>query len=787
MKKLFLFLALTAAALAQTAITLQPNNGATIPGSQRKYYGNVTGTTNLGVNWTITGNGTLSSTTGTPVVVTSTGSGAACTFNSVSTTSSFASTASYTVTATAQDTTNGTQTASTTVPICQPSVVATVFPAAIVLYKNQYAILQSNIRGSINTGASWSITTNPGSHGTLTGGSTNRFAVFSADTAGTYVVRLTSAADGTKQSTATIYVTANTLPASTPDFTEPVDPTAVGSGTVYEVGPSQTYTDLNAVPINSLTAGDTVRIHNEAVACGSPTEYHNKISIPGQGTRSQPIRIVGVPDACGNKPIIDGSNATTRSDANWAGGFIEAEGLIITYDSAHKFDNVADGTQNIVVEGLHIRNIKSSYNYLRQSDGTPTPYDDFGAAIRVQTGSVMLMRGNWFDNIGQGIFINSVTPLGSLSTDMTVQGNAVTQWGVPTNQTIHAMYLQAIGLAAQFNYFGVATNNPQGNVIKTRSVLNFIRWNYIGQPASAARGIDLVEPQAFNCYVTPYDFAFAYRSGSTDCQPPNGGIVNDNTTADEVAANYEAYHSDYAYGNVFDDTGSGSAFYHYNYDQQTTQGAGYDKRGGTFYSWNNTHYYHPSSSFKVIFDMIAPDQAHSYEFATVQSINNVYSAGLGTQIDWVSAFQYAVNADTNFIQANYYLPNRCLTDSYVTGATPTELASCDAFGNGSPANGHMTWARNGTPGTAAATLYISTTPPFNTTTFVPDITMAGIARTLPSIISDQPSSLEFYPATARIALKSNTTFLGALEGISSTPGSVIINGNIKIKGSVIIQ
>src|SRR5260370_13632075 len=215
-----------------------------------------------------------------------------------------------------------------------------------------------------------------------------------------------------------------------------------------------------------------------------------------------------------------------------AGGFIDGLGIIILYDGPHKFDTAPDGNQNVVIEGLHIRNVQTTINYVKQSNGVSTTWDGFGAAIRLQTGRQVLIRGNWLENTAQGIFVNSVTPMGSLCTDLTVEGTELTNWG-NSSQTSHGMYLQCIGLVAQFNYFGSNSVAPAGNALKLRSVLNFIRWNYLGQPASSARAEDWVEPQAFACYVTPLDFAYIYQGGrSTDCQPTNGGVAYDPTTAD---------------------------------------------------------------------------------------------------------------------------------------------------------------------------------------------------------------------------------------------------------------
>ena len=82
---------------------------------------------------------------------------------------------------------------------------------------------------------------------------------------------------------------------------------ASGKGTDYQVGPGKTYTALDQVPWESLKAGDTVRIFY------SSTPYKGKFLVAAQGTQTAPVRICGVRGPNNERPIIEGSGATTRS------------------------------------------------------------------------------------------------------------------------------------------------------------------------------------------------------------------------------------------------------------------------------------------------------------------------------------------------------------------------------------------------------------------------------------------------------------------------------------------
>ena len=78
-------------------------------------------------------------------------------------------------------------------------------------------------------------------------------------------------------------------------------------GTVYEVGDALPFPTIGSVPWESLEPGDTVRIHHRAA------DYHEKWVLCRRGTASQPIVVQGVPSSSGVLPVINGIDATTRS------------------------------------------------------------------------------------------------------------------------------------------------------------------------------------------------------------------------------------------------------------------------------------------------------------------------------------------------------------------------------------------------------------------------------------------------------------------------------------------
>ncbi len=762
MKSLVL-LAAWVPAMGQVAITLQHADQAALPGATRSLYADVEGTANLTVKWKATGGCTLASptTTAEPQVVTMPARGGACSLRPGGG-PSFQSPVSCTVIASSAA--DESKTAGQVIPVCGETVSVSTFPAGLVLYKNQPGVIQSNLRGSTNTGVTWTIATNPGNAGALLGGASNRHTVFSAKAAGTYVLTATSVADPAKKFSSTIWVTGNEMPAANADHTEPVDCTAVGKGRVLDVGPAWPLKDLNAVTWGSLKGGDTVRIHNDDKTGSAPTTYHQHFAIPGGGTAQEPLRVCGVPDAKGVKPIVDGANASTREDEDWASGYIEGLGVVALYDAGHKWGAALAQNRNVMIEGLHIRNGSNEYKYMKQKTRAATTYEGGAACVLVQTGIDVLIRGNELENCSQGVFSNGRTPGGSMVYDLTVEGNYLHNWGSQGSYLVHAMYLQGIGLTVQFNYFGASVAGALGNAIKSRSVLNFLRWNYISQPVTTtARAFDMVEPQAFVCYVVPARYAYNYRGEhQSDCYPPAAGVGSDPITADQIAANYEAYHSDYIYGNIMDDTGTDVPFVHYGYDQQSEQGPEFDRRGGTLYYWANTHLSRKPSGTKTVFDPAAPDQDHSYEFPVVQSVNNVFLGTGAIGFQWTRTFWSQVVVNSNAVYPKYELPDHNGRDTYQGGTSPAEAATCNQYGTCRPGKGHVTWERDGKPGTAAASLYYPAGA-FSVETFLPSAKLRGLAAKLPREIQDQPSNMEYFPAANRIAFRAEMTALGAVE------------------------
>lgn len=518
---------------AAITVAVSPSSDRILPGSVRTVCSNVQGATASNVTW--------SSTSGT----TQESNGYFIRWKAPTTPGT------YTITATSAEDTGKRANATFTV-ISDAVVKISNVPAQTTAYKNQPVIIQSILWGSTNTNVTWS-----NSGGNLTGD--GREVVFSANAAGTYTVTATSSADKSKTATTTIVVTANEHPVSaTANKTQPVDCTPTGTGSTYNV---TTEAEMDAVPWASLGPGDTVRIH--------PGTYHKQILLSTSGTETQPIRVCGVRDSNGNLPELNGANATAKTGTNYSSSYsLQGYAGILIHKRDVQYFGGAVYPKNIIIEGLKITGYHPSNKFFDIFTGASTAYVSGAAPIRIQHGADITVRGNDLSDCGNGLFSMSNNGTESwLTRNLLVEGNYFHNNGVNGSYREHQSYLQAFGLVVQGNYYDFPLVGMTGGQLKTRSLQQFVRYNYF---ETSARVIDLVEIQD----DTPLVFPWIGLQASE--------LVN--TSTSDVVANNEAYNDRFVYGNIIKNIGQTAAAWiiHGAADNDQTYNP-----GGTLYFYHN--------------------------------------------------------------------------------------------------------------------------------------------------------------------------------------------------------
>ncbi len=120
---------------------------------------------------------------------------------------------------------------------------------------------------------------------------------------------------------------------------------------IYDVGPARAYSAIRDVPWETLAAGDSVRIH------WRPKPYHEKWVICVRGTADLPVTVSGILGLEGQRPVIDGRNAVTRSKLDYWNeprGIVKISGANVPSDVMPAY---------ITIENLEIRPGRSPYVY----------------------------------------------------------------------------------------------------------------------------------------------------------------------------------------------------------------------------------------------------------------------------------------------------------------------------------------------------------------------------------------------------------------------------------------
>jgi hypothetical protein len=758
MRKLLVFFMLvaSAAAFGQATLSVIPNGTDSSPNSPlhmllgattRVYANQCTGAQSLGctstapaISWSATC-GTFSASTGPFVDYTAPSSGSSCVITATDSTDSLTATA--------------------TVTIETPTVAVNVLPHALTLYKNQHQLLQAFVLGAANRNVTWST-----SGGTLV--SQGWTADFSASSAGTYTVTATSSADGSKSFAATMYVTANAMPASaTPNHTEPVDCTATGSGTTYEVGPSQTYTTINSLPWPTMAAGSTVRIHNEG-GTGSPTNYAERWLITTDGTVTQPIRICGVPNGNGELPVLNGANSTTLVIGTYNYHTMDGYAIINISKGYQSPGDAVNYVQYVTIEGLKFINANPTQQYQAQGTGTLTNFITAATSVRVQSGGNITFRGNDIENNGNGFFSNAQMPETQMTRWHLIQGNYFASNGVNNDTHEHQIYGQAFGQVIQGNYFGETVSGDQGSQIKTRCVACIIRYNYAQGVTNTSLGrlLDMVAPESSDGEAMVQEFIY------------NTGSFGGTTTMASVTA-MEDWYQQYVYGNILVNAVAGDPI-HYSEDNCSEDAPG---RPGYFY--HNTFYSTLPSGTAYRWNFIDGDYGSGgptpcYPARPRTRWPSMYIANNAIALAGSEGyFFWSRNLDTPI-----YLGTNWINSSWGTGGVGNVDGNGTAYqatmGNISYMTGNSvqhvyvgagpTTCSNATCG---GSLITGTGTPFDTTSYIPTSgsPLIGAAGTLPASLGTVlPVTFQYSPTTYLMTPRINANDLGALPYASLPTG-----------------
>ncbi len=337
----------------------------------------------------------------------------------------------------------------------------------------------------------------------------------------------------------------------------PLTSCVAGTGKDYQVGSGAgQLATLDLVPWENLAPGDTVRIFYRAAP------YAGKFMIGAKGTSAAPVRVCGVKGPNGERPIIDGSGATTRASLLAAYGNKASDQLVHQGRSVllikHNATGPSDGFPSFIqVDGLAIRRAHPNYSFKDAAGATKT-YDAFGSCVWIERGHDITIADNEISDCSQGIFSRSTDDGDyAVTKNIRIVGNSLSNNGISGDDHEHHSYIQSVGVVLEFNHYGPLRQGAGGNAMKDRSVGSVIRFNRIEDGAHA---IDLVEAEDY----------------------PTTATAN------------PAYRAAFVYGNQITKDGGKGSFIHYGGDHYgSTPGATWGEpifRKGTLYFFGNTIY-----------------------------------------------------------------------------------------------------------------------------------------------------------------------------------------------------
>ncbi len=323
-----------------------------------------------------------------------------------------------------------------------------------------------------------------------------------------------------------------------------------GQGTDYQVGAQAgQLASLDLVPWESLKAGDTVRVFYR------PEPYRGKVLIAAQGTAKAPVRVCGVKGPQGERPIIDGDQATSRPQlANLYGHPLHQSRSVVVIKTLSGQDWTAY-PQYVILDGLEIRGAHPAHSFT-DAAGQVQSYVAFGACVWIDRGQHIVVADNHITDCSNGLYTKSTDDGDfAVTTDILLRGNDIHGNGIVGEDHMHDTYTASRGIVYEFNRIGPQRPGAKGNAIKDRSAGTVVRFNQINDGAHA---IDLVEAEDFPATATPLP----------------------------------EYRTTLVYGNqILKDSNTGSVIHyggdHYGADADSTWGEPIYRKG-TLYFYNNT-------------------------------------------------------------------------------------------------------------------------------------------------------------------------------------------------------
>lgn len=635
-----------------------------------------------------------------------------------------------------------------------------VIPSYQQAYQGQVMTLQSFVVGSVDETGVWSILTQPAVGDGVLSDTTFRDTLFSATVQGLYVIQFKSNATSATN-TVEVYVGPDALPsyAATPEGTVPVECSNADTTTFptdYEVGPGKTYANIEAAPNPSTwTPGTIMRIWNTDTTGISPTTFNEYLNVQNSGTRTQQMRVCGVPDSSGNLPILDAANATAAS-GNKLYGF----GVVVLMPSSHYgyWQTGSAGPSYVSIAGLHLKDANPGNSFTTPggtsatcppnytTSGTSCAWIAGAAGVYLGSGKDITVRGNDLELNTSGIFSaeNSNNAWSTVTRRIAALGNHIHKmfW----NGLQHGLYLQSFYLLAEGNLIDDPnTAETPGSDLKWRGVEGIFRYNSLG--TGAARSADLIENQDACKYEEPATYTSMWALGDT--AGPN-----------IIAAYEESAQKDFFYGNLVWGATGDQYQIHYGEDHD----GGLCARNGTLYAYNNSF---PDA--QVVFDNTTSGGYDTFFQPRVTAQNNlIWSPGTSLAIEKYEPL--ILTGITNFFHTgSMSITTPIVGGNYNGGTAHGWAAGCD-YTCKWPLTNPIASTGNTVPthiyDLTSANYLTGATDPVDPTTLAPTSgsPLIGAGASFSGFMAQLPVRYQYSVNTSALTARVSSSTIGAVEG-----------------------
>jgi hypothetical protein len=258
----------------------------------------------------------------------------------------------------------------------------------------------------------------------------------------------------------------------------------------YDIGDGFPYPTIGSVPWKNLGPGAVARIHWRS----SP--YHEKLLLSGLGTSEKPIVVRGVRGPNGERPVIDGGNATSSASLGYeSSSYTPLMGIVAIARGANTPPNAKVG--HIQVSGLEIRG-STDANFV-DVNGDSQAYWSSGGALYLRGAEQVTIRDCELHHAYSGLVAECYSSETEVNRDVLIENCWFHDNAKADSYSGNNLQIEGVGMTVQGCRFDPNLNRDKTASIRDRSAGATYRYNLI---EGGSYLMELIEPSGAIVIVT---------------------------------------------------------------------------------------------------------------------------------------------------------------------------------------------------------------------------------------------------------------------------------------------